>query len=411
MKKRLFSLSFILISVLGLQAQWISTGGPVSGNNSCFAVSDTNIFRGAWSSPTPAGGLYRSTINGTNWTLVYIGVPGPWVTSLAVRGRYIFAGCSGGVYRSADYGLTWAPASFGLTNTDVVALAVSDTNLYCGTYKGVFLSTNNGETWTAVNTSFPIVSTPFIVDAFAVIGNKIFAGTDGYGVFTTSDNGANWTPVSAGLGSAGERVFSLAVLGTDLVAGCLNGVYISSDLGENWIYSTAMGNVVIYSLAVSGNTIFAGFNYGVKYSSDKGASWAGVSAGLPGSQVYALGVIGTYLFAGNFIGQVYKRELSEMIPTVSVLPNKTVSGFNLDQNHPNPFTSGTTISWHSTRSIRQTLKVFDYLGFEVATLVDEIVPAGDHKINFDSFNLPDGVYYYSLHAGKYNSTRKMVLIK
>jgi len=92
----------------------------------------------------------------------------------------------------------------------------------------------------------------------------------------------------------------------------------------------------------------------------------------------------------------------------SVIP----SGFSLDQNYPNPFNPSTKISWQSPISGWQTLKIFDVLGRELATLVDEFRKAGFNSILYNvNLSLPSGVYYYQLKAGNFIQTNKMVYLK
>lgn len=85
--------------------------------------------------------------------------------------------------------------------------------------------------------------------------------------------------------------------------------------------------------------------------------------------------------------------------------------FVLGQNFPNPFNPTTKITWQSPVSGKQTLKVYDVLGNEVATLVDEIRNSGIYEIDFDASKLSSGVYFYQLKAGDFLQTKKMILIK
>lgn len=91
--------------------------------------------------------------------------------------------------------------------------------------------------------------------------------------------------------------------------------------------------------------------------------------------------------------------------------NSVVNNFILEQNYPNPFNPTTRISWQSPVGSRQTLKVYDILGNEVATLVDEFRDAGRYDIVFDATNLSSGIYLYKLQAGNYTEIKKMILIK
>ncbi len=85
--------------------------------------------------------------------------------------------------------------------------------------------------------------------------------------------------------------------------------------------------------------------------------------------------------------------------------------FELFQNYPNPFNPSTKISWQSPVGSWQTLKVYDILGNEIATLVNEEKPAGTYEVTFNSANLSTGIYFYKLQAGNYTETKKMVILK
>ena len=85
--------------------------------------------------------------------------------------------------------------------------------------------------------------------------------------------------------------------------------------------------------------------------------------------------------------------------------------FILDQNYPNPFNPSTTIRFSIPHREHVTLKVFDVLGREAATLVDEELNPGEHSLVFDAKGLPSGVYFYRLQAGNFVEQKKMVAVK
>lgn len=85
--------------------------------------------------------------------------------------------------------------------------------------------------------------------------------------------------------------------------------------------------------------------------------------------------------------------------------------FVLEQNYPNPFNPSTKIRWQSPVGSHQVLKVFDVIGREVATLVDEFRNAGSYEVEFDASWLPGGIYFYRLSAGDFSSTKKLTLLK
>ncbi|NWF50368.1 MAG: immune inhibitor A [Ignavibacteriaceae bacterium] len=96
--------------------------------------------------------------------------------------------------------------------------------------------------------------------------------------------------------------------------------------------------------------------------------------------------------------------------TINVEINSATE-FSLTQNHPNPFNPITIISWQSPIGTWQSLKIYDLLGREITTLVNDFRPAGKYELEFNAADLPSGIYFYQLQAGDFISTRKMVLMK
>lgn len=90
---------------------------------------------------------------------------------------------------------------------------------------------------------------------------------------------------------------------------------------------------------------------------------------------------------------------------------QTPTEFLLRQNYPNPFNPVTTISWQLPVGSHQTLKVYDILGIEVATLIDEYRDAGNYEITFDASMLSSGIYFYKIQAGLSSEIKKMILLK
>jgi hypothetical protein len=101
------------------------------------------------------------------------------------------------------------------------------------------------------------------------------------------------------------------------------------------------------------------------------------------------------------------------IPTaISFEDDNIPRGFYLSQNHPNPFNPSTKIRWQSHVGAWQTLKVFDVLGNEVATLMNGYAPAGSYEVEFSSRNiLTSGVYFYRLQVREFVEIKKMILLR
>ena len=84
---------------------------------------------------------------------------------------------------------------------------------------------------------------------------------------------------------------------------------------------------------------------------------------------------------------------------------------SLKQNYPNPFNPTTTIEYTLPRASFVTLTVYDLLGREIHTLVNEPQLPGNHSIVFDALDIPSGVYFYKLQSEHFSETRKMLLVR
>jgi len=102
--------------------------------------------------------------------------------------------------------------------------------------------------------------------------------------------------------------------------------------------------------------------------------------------------------------------------TTNVVIESAPKEFQLYQNYPNPFNPATKISWQSPAGSWQTLKIYDVLGDEVATLIDEYKPAGKYEVEFfvgqnSSSDIASGIYFYKIQAGNFVAVKKMLLLK
>ena len=88
-----------------------------------------------------------------------------------------------------------------------------------------------------------------------------------------------------------------------------------------------------------------------------------------------------------------------------------ISDFRLEQNYPNPFNPSTTIKYTVAERSNVAIKVFDMLGKEVASLLNTVKDAGSYEVNFNAQNLASGMYVYSITAGNFTSSKKMMLLK
>jgi len=87
------------------------------------------------------------------------------------------------------------------------------------------------------------------------------------------------------------------------------------------------------------------------------------------------------------------------------------TGFSLCQNYPNPFNPSTSISFSLPSRLFVSLKVFDLIGREVATIVSEEMSAGTYSRQWNAANMSSGIYFYRLQAGSFTETKRLVLLK
>jgi photosystem II stability/assembly factor-like uncharacterized protein len=409
---RFLVISCLFAVILGkeMNAQWVATeqlpsGGGIGGIYS-LASSGTNVFAGTYNN-----GVFLTTDNGTTWTEKGSGLTNKSVWSLTVSGSNVFAGTDGGgVFLSTNNGSEWTGVSSGLPdNTTIYSLDVLGTNIFAGTGEGLFLTTNNGASWTEADSG---ISSPS-VRALAVSpngtgGSNLFAASF-VNVYLSTNNGTSWDNVSSGL-PTNSLIQSLIVIGSNIFAGSSAGVYLSTDNGESWNeMNNGLTDKQIWDFAASGTNLFAGTDDGVFVTTNNGSSWEGTEYDY--LSVYALTISETQLFSGGGLGRVYRRPLSEMITDVELYSDRIPSAFYLGQNYPNPFNPTTKIKFAIPKSSFVNLKVYDVLGNEIATLLNEEKPAGLYKIDFDASGLSSGVYFYKLISGGFVETKKMILIR
>ncbi|MGB9591074.1 MAG: T9SS type A sorting domain-containing protein [Candidatus Kryptoniota bacterium] len=407
-------------------------------NVHALSFSNSTLFAGTTS------GVFLSTNEGNNWSETNSGLIASNVLSLAASGTTLFAGTESGVQRSTDAGTTWVKVNNGLPVGSVREFAFSNETIFVATAEGVYFTTDNGANWQ--NKGFIIYSD---VRTIRVIGSNLFAGTGGGGVFICPLNGTSWNASINGL--TNNYVNALVEFNSNIFAGTEAGVFRSTDNGQSWT-QTSLNNVIVSAFAISGTILFAGTEGGgIYYTNDNGAnwvqinpfntgffvsdiciwenkiivstdrgifisdnngqSWTNVNSGLKTSNVPALSISGTLIFAGTSGYGVWRRPLSEMITSVEKYSLDLPSCFSVEQNYPNPFNSITTISFTLPTRSFVTLKIFDLLGKEVASLVAEELSGGTYTKQWNTEGLPSGVYFYRLHAGTFTETKKLILLK
>ncbi|MBS1513821.1 MAG: T9SS type A sorting domain-containing protein [Bacteroidetes bacterium] len=110
-------------------------------------------------------------------------------------------------------------------------------------------------------------------------------------------------------------------------------------------------------------------------------------------------------------GALFKTTTGGIVTGISQSNSEIADNFSLSQNYPNPFNPATVISYRLPAAGSVSLIVYDALGNEVSTLVNEKQNAGSYSVEFNAASLPSGIYFYKLVTEKFSETKKMVLVK
>ena len=406
MKKIIFLLLIVhcVLNIENCMCQWVqmSNGLPSDKRINAITVLGNNIFVAP-----KVSNVFVSSNNGSNWSSTSLNVR---IISFTLLGNTIFAGAvdatnNCGVYLSSNNGVNWIRTSL---HDTIASLATLGNNVFAGTYgRGLFTSTNNGASWTqnAFNGQ--------MIPSLAVSGNNIYAGTYLNGLYYSTNNGSNWIQTSLN----NLYIFSLGVNGDNILTGTNNGLFITTNHGTNW---TQTNSYYAISFAFSGNTILLGTEYhpsyytwGVYTSTNKGANWIQKNEGLTNNITgLAFLIYNNNIFLGtNDIVNLWRRPLSDLGIGIKNISTEIPSAYSLLQNYPNPFNPSTNVQFSIPNVQFVTLKVFDMLGKEVATLVNEKLKAGTYEATFDGSNLPSGIYFYKLETENFSDVKKMVLVK
>ena len=408
---------FILLSVNLLYSQnfWEKTNFP-SDNSQLFSVyslmvnSEDHILAGTF-----AKGIYKSTDLGNSWA--ESGLSGQWIRDFAINSSYeIFITSVGsqfgdGVYKSDDNGNTWTKV-WDAISSGMNCLYIDQQNViyvgmnYYDSQGGIFRSEDGGNTWTNI---FELPAN--IYEIVKLNNGRILAASYGQ-IYFSDDNGVNWNSTSSGLVQATISDIALNQENEIFITTLGYGIYKSIDNGLTWITKMGAGWDFSCLKISSDGKIYAATQGNWLYESDdNGDNWFLVNGGLNDSK-YILSLEITksgFLFAGMDYYGIYKSA-NKVVTTLNE-ENTVPSKFELMQNYPNPFNPSTSIEYSVPSNEYVLLKVYDLLGNEVNTLVNERQSAGNYEVNFDASNLASGIYFYRIQSGSFIQTKKLMLLK
>ncbi len=353
-----------------------------------WAINPTTAFVGEGNLSGNAK-LYRTVDGGATWTAIFQTAPNEgffngimFARSSINRGTGI--ALAERIYKTLNNGLNWTMEQSGVVGVSNAhnSLMVVDQFFYgFGLNNGaarIRLTTNSGLAWW--NQAVNIIG--HYTSAIAFNDNKMIGlsatSTSMPFISRTTNGGDTWTPLDIGPGVTGN-------------------VFIK------WIAETP----IVYIL---------GFNGGIKRSLDNGLTWTQMStAGVQNVYHFDFEKISNviYGYAVSTNGTVLRLADSIFITGGKVTGNEIPTEFSLEQNYPNPFNPVTKIKYSiAQNNLNVKLSVFDMLGREVETLVNEVQRAGEYEITFDGSSLSSGTYFYKVQAGtEFSDVKKMILLR
>ncbi|MFN0158459.1 MAG: T9SS type A sorting domain-containing protein [Bacteroidota bacterium] len=405
----------------------------------------SDIFYGG----TQDNGTLKAASGGPGWTVAFGGDGGhTWVdftTPATVWTEYVYLN----IQKSVNSGSSWTKTMNGIPTSGggsfdgtsdrclfIAPFTMDPSNsqrIAAGTYR-VFLTTNSGTLWSAISTDLTgdgaggVGASGSTISAIAIAPSNpavIYVGTSGAvatsRIQVTTNSGTNWTNVTTG--TLPNRYTTRVVIDPNnvdrawaLYSGFGTGhVFLTTNRGTSW--TNASGNlpdIPVNAGAVNPanqNNVIVGTDLGIFETTNGGTSWSQQNSGLANVAIADLDLRNSdkILFAATHGRGMFKT--TSPLTAVGDDDDGIVHEFRLSQNYPNPFNPSTVISYQLATSNAVTLRVYDLLGNEVATLVNRRQEAGRHSAEFNAAGLSSGAYFYRLEAGTFIEQRKMILMK
>ena len=403
----------------GSDFQQIKTG--LADVRMLFDASDNTIYMSSNSAP----GFLKSTDNGTTWTTLLNKPTGDFEFD-PLNGNIVYAGCTDGLYKSINKGSTWT-----LYNNSFMP----DVNV-----KGVVKNPNSGDTlFVTTNKALYKVYGPSVVDTNLTayfpltVGNVyVYESSSIYPPFYSRQK----VRITKDTVVSGKRFyyFNNPLPGfwnygnwyrMDGVTGVVTGIannyscnylvnerYVDS-LGSRKSDSLKKCGSILRSLCVDTLSLSI---FGIPSKQKAFLEDGLVIVTRQYSKYFGITRVDSWEITGNTVylvgckinGVTYGDTLLTGIENISA---EVPGSYSLGQNYPNPFNSTSNLKFEIVNTGDVKMVVYDIMGREVQTLVNERLNAGTYEVKFDGSSLNSGVYFYKMVTERYTETKKMLLIK
>jgi photosystem II stability/assembly factor-like uncharacterized protein len=385
------------------------------------------------------------TLNGmlNNWVDIYGGDGFYCLVDYSTSQRVYASSQNGGLGRSTNGGSSWLGATSGLdlAYTNWMTPYVIDKNtpltLYCGTYR-MHRTVNGMQSWTPISPDLATghtqnLGTVTTVDVAKSNPNVIYCGTDDANVWVTTNGGTNWSLINSGLprrwvtrvtthpDSANVCYVTVSGYKVDSLG---SHIYRTTNYGASWSsIGSNLPNAPINDVIIDPadyNTLYIGTDIAVMYTTNLGSSWQILGTGFPTN--VPCHDLTLHAPTRTLLVWTHGRSAFKInIPLTGIQPvsNEIPKSFKLYQNYPNPFNPSTKIKFDvpsnltlsGAKGLNITLKIYDILGREVATLINQQLKPGTYQVNWNASFYSSGIYFYRLTVGAYTDTKKLALEK
>jgi len=382
---------------------------------------------GTYPSFTPHREILFTSNGGNTWNVQYVQSDETPLHAIYLidKNNGFAVGETGAVMQTTNGGNTWIESTT-LTSYELrdVTFVNQNTGWILGYYLGlphasaIFKTTDGGSTWTSytfgVDESLASVSFSDEMNGWIVGGQS---GINGSFILHTSDGGENWeyrvSPVNEYLVKvlffSSDAGWAVGANGTVIATENTVPVELTSftasvnknDVTLIWQTATETNNSGFEIFRADESNVFERVSFiegGGTTTQTKSYSYTdkNVSAGSYSYQLVQV----------DYDGSRNKLE-SVIVEVAGTLPNE----YMLSQNYPNPFNPVTNIHYTLAASGNVSLSVFNAIGQEVLSLVDEFKEAGSYQVSLNADNLNSGIYFYTLTTSSFTQTKKMILLK
>jgi len=440
MKIRYGVLVLFLLALGSAHAQnfWQSSSIPgVTKAITALAVSTNGVvFAG-----TNGNGLYRSTDGGATWTRCDVSPMKAYYYTVATKGDTVFAGSYlGSCYRSLNGGVTWTEFPIGTIRSIVTSFTfLASGTIIAGTgTDGLHATVDGGTSWTKLSAlpSTGAQTTPNIFSLASDNTGYLYAGTYGSGVYRAESNGILWN--ADGMNGFRVNAFARNPLG-GMFAATEAGIWkdtikvVPNPQDTTLLDTTRVWKNVLDAVVTTGDTLLFQFfatslvstpsghivagtaGRGAFRSTNAGERWDPVNTGLVGTDIRTMAMDAQgFIYCGTINGTVFKSSAAESMTPIAppiAPPSVIPKAYAVEPNYPNPFNPSTTIPFALPLAGRVSLKVYNAIGQEIASLLDQEMPAGTHAAVWDASNIPSGMYFYRFQSASFSQTGKLMLMK